>query len=144
MVDFNLEVDNILKIVEEAQTRNYPDHVLRFDLNRYLQHVYKTTEEQFNEELELARQEAEDDVREEAYNDGYNEGQEDSQQEHRDTFIKELAEKIIKLKQYLKDNKLSDKEIQIKITELLLDMDEDGALNYSRTMTEIEEFDVEQ
>ena len=144
MVDFNLEVDNILKIVEEAKTRNYPDHVLRFDLNRYLQHVYKTTEEQFNEELELARQEAEDDVREEVYNDGYNEGQEDSQQEHRDTFIKELAEKIIKLKQYLKDNKLSDKEIQIKITELLLDMDEDGALNYSRTMTEIEEFDVEQ
>ena len=47
----NYNVDELIKIFDEAKLRKYPDHVLKYDLNNYLSTVEK-----------------------ESYDDGYNAG----------------------------------------------------------------------
>lgn len=124
-------VDQILKIIEEAKTRNYPEHVMKYDLNNFLIQLYKSQEEEFEKELEWAIENAEEETRDECYSEAYDEGKEDGISEARDKFIEVLANKMIELKSNIQCNVLQGKDLQIALTELVLEMDEDSILSSS-------------
>lgn len=143
MVNYSGCIDRIFEILQEARTRNYPEHVLRYDLNNYLKDVYETSEKEFNEQLEWAIEEAREDERECSYQEGYDEGCSDSKEEHRDGFIEELADRIIEFKAWLCNTDPTKHEIQLKITELLVEMDDNCCIDHTARELKLNEFDIE-
>lgn len=124
MVSFYENVDIILDIIEEAKNRNYPTQVLKYDLNKFLKQLYKESEETHDEELKWERDDAYDEGQEDGYSDGYSSGIEDGKDEAYALLVEKLADKIINLKQWLLDENPTKKDIQLKMTELLVEMDE--------------------
>lgn len=104
MVDFSNCVDRIFEIIKESKDRNYPEFVLRHDLNTYLQQLYKSSPDEINEAYEDGKRCAEEDFYDDGREEGYSEGFEDGKayviekvkayinkvEEDMDSFIEEL------------------------------------------------------
>ena len=129
--NFTGSVDQILEIIEEAKTRNYPEHVMKYDLNNFLIQLYRSQEEDFEKELKWAVESAEEETRDDCYSEAYDEGKEEGISEAREKFIEVLADKMIELKSNIQCNVLQGKDLQIALTELVLEMDEDSMLSSS-------------
>ena len=129
---------------EEAIPKNYPDFIMKMDLNKKLNLFTKYLEDWYNESLQDS---------DASYDDGYEEGKEEGYDDGRCDGIKEgksdgkkeftllLADKLIDFKQWLNDSDPSKKEIQIKLTELLLELDEDCNLSYTNRENKLKEID---
>ena len=129
---------------EEAIPKNYPDFIVKMDLNKKLNLFTKYLEDWYNESLQDSDASYDDgyeEGKEEGYDDGRYDGVEEGKSEGKKEFTLLLADKLIDFKQWLTDNDPSKKEIQIKLTELLLDLDEDCNLSYTNRETKLKEID---
>lgn len=140
-VDFSGSVEYILRIIEEATTRNYPNHVLKYDLNKFLHELYKDQEDDFQEELKWAVESAEEEARDNCYEDAFDEGKDEGKYEGYTEFIHKLALKIIELKTKLRDEHLSIKDIQSSLTELLMELDDNDELSNTKFDAKLNELD---
>ena len=143
MVSFDGCVDIILDIIKEAKDRKYPDHVLKYDLSRYLKSLYEDQESLHDNDLEWARDEAYDEGKEDGYSDGYDDGVSDGKAEFKEAIMGKLADEVIKLKEFIRDTSCTKKEIQLKITEMLVELDEDEVWCYLGKGKTIEEIDAQ-
>ena len=129
---------------EEAIPKNYPDFIVKMDLNKKLNLFTKYLEDWYNESLQDSDASYDDgyeEGKEEGYDDGLYAGIEEGKSEGKKEFTLLLADKLIDFKQYLTDNDPSKKEIQIKLTELLLELDVDCNLSYTNRETKLKEID---
>lgn len=129
---------------EEAIPKNYFDFIIKMDLDKKLSLHTKYLEDWYNESLQDANasyDDGYDEGKEEGYEDGHYDGVAEGKEEGKKEFILLLADKLIELKQWLTDTDPSKKEIQIKLTELLLDLDEDNNLGYTSKAIKLEEID---
>ena len=113
---------------EEALPRNYSDYIIKQDLGKLAYTYLKTVADYYQDELDSAsldRDDAYDEGKEDGYNDGYYDGEHDGKRESREDFIRELAARVLNLKQWLLDNSPGEKEIQTKLSELLVKMNTD-------------------
>lgn len=127
MFKYDTQIDDLLKIIREAETRNYSELVLKSDLDKFiynLVHKYENSYEELYDDLnERIRDEVEDEVREDAYNDGYSEGETEGKREAREEFIELVANKMIELKSKIRDQKLTGYDLQLALTEFVIDID---------------------
>ena len=129
---------------EEAIPKNYPDFIIKMDLNKKLNLFTKYLEDWYNESLQDSDASYDDgyeEGKEEGYDDGLYAGVEEGKSEGKKEFTLLLADKLIGFKQWLANNNPSKKEIQIKLTELLLELDEDCNLPYTNRENELKEID---
>lgn len=133
--------DRVLEIVEEAKKRNYPEFILKYDLNNYITSVLKEEESYYDKELEWARDDSYDEGKEDGYQDGYDDGVEAGKDDLRDEIMKKLADEVIKLKEFIRDNSCTREEIQLKITEMLVAVDDYEILPYTHKYCKVEEID---
>lgn len=133
--------DRFLEIVEEAKRRNYPEFILKYDLNNYITFVLKEEESYYDKELEWARDDSYDEGKEDGYQDGYDDGVEAGKDDLRYEIMKKLADEVIKLKEFIRDNSCTMEEIQLKITEMLVAVDDYEILPHTYKYCSIEEID---
>lgn len=133
--------DRVLEIVEEAKKRNYSEFTLKHDLNNYITSVLKEEESYYDKELEWARDDSYDEGKEDGYQDGYDDGVEAGKDDLRDEIMKKLADEVIKLKEFIRDNSCTREEIQLKITEMLIAVDDYEILPYTHKYCRVEEID---
>lgn len=133
--------DRVLEIIEEAKKRNYPEFILKYDLNNYITSVLKEEESYYDKELEWARDDSYDEGKEDGYQDGYDDGVEAGKDDLRDEIMKKLADEVIKLKEFIRDNSCTREEIQLKITEMLVAVDDYEILPYTHKYCRVEEID---
>lgn len=129
---------------EEAIPRNYPDFIIKMDLSKKSNLFTKYLEDWYNESLQDSDASYDDgyeDGKEEGYDDGRYDGVEEGKTEGKKELTLLLADKMIEFKQWLTDNDPNKKEIQIKLTELLLELDEDCNLPYTNRETKLKEID---
>lgn len=124
-------VEDIKNTFKEAETRNYSEYILNYDLekvlNNYYRYYLKCVNESYNDGYDCGYEEAKDECFSDAYDDGYEEGKSDM----REKFIRMLATYVLTLKNNIRENPtLSHKKIQTMITEMLLAMDEEEYLDY--------------
>ena len=145
MLERNEFCEELIKYFkEEAIPKNYPDFIIKMDLNKKLNLFTKDLENWYNESLqdiEASYDNGYEEGKEEGYDDGRYDGIEEGKSEGKKEFILLLADKLIDFKQWLADNDPSKKEIQIKVTELLLELDEDCNLTYTNKETKLKEID---
>ena len=140
--EFSEEIIKYFK--EEAIPKNYSDLIIKIDLDKKLSLHTKYLEDWYNESLQDANTSYDDgyeEGKEEGYDDGIYAGIEEGKAESKKEFILKLADKLIVFKSWLTDSDPSKKEIQIKLTELLLELDEDDNLCYTNKYTKLEEID---
>ena len=132
MLKYNNEIDDLLKIIKEAQDRNYPEFVLKNDLNKFLYnlvHEYECSYDEIYEDVtKEIKDELEEEIREDAYNDGYSEGEDDAKRQTKADFIEKLGNEMISLKMKIRNEELSGHELQMALTELVIKMDEEDDL----------------
>lgn len=133
--------DRVLEIVEEAKRRNYPEFILKYDLNNYITSILKEEESYYDKELEWAKDNSYDEGKEDGYQDGYDDGVEAGKDDLRDEIMKKLADEVIKLKEFIRDNSCTREEIQLKITEMLVAVDDYEILPNTCKYCNIEEID---
>ena len=133
--------DRFLEIVEEAKRRNYPEFILKYDLNNYITFVLKGEESYYDKELEWARDDSYNEGKEDGYQDGYDDGVEAGKDDLRYDIMKKLADEVIKLKEFIRDNSCTIEEIQLKITEMLVTVDDYEILPNTYKYCKIEEID---
>lgn len=129
---------------EEAIPKNYSDLIIKMDLNKKLSLHTKYLEDWYNESLQDSNASYDDgyeEGKEEGYDDGLYAGVEEGKYEGKKELTFLLADKLIQFKQWLNDTDYSKKEIQIKLTELLLDLDEDNNLDYTDKDIKLREID---
>ena len=129
---------------EEAIPKNYSDFIIKMDLNKKLSLHTKYLEDWYNESLQDSNASYDDgyeEGKEEGYDDGLYAGVEEGKYEGKKELTFLLADKLIQFKQWLNDTDPSKKEIQIKLTELLLDLDEDNNLDYTDKDIKLREID---
>lgn len=140
--EFSEEIIRYFK--EEAIPKNYSELIIKMDLNKKLSLHTKYLEDWYNESLQDANasyDDGYDEGKEEGYDDGMYAGIEEGKAEGKKEFILKLADKLIAFKYWLTNSDPSRKEIQIKLTELLLELDEDDSLCYTNKYTKLEEID---
>lgn len=81
--------------------------------------------------MKWAVESAEEETRDECYSEAYEEGKDEGISEAREKFILTLADKVIELKSNIQCDVLRGKDLQIALTELVIQMDEDDVLSYS-------------
>ena len=133
--------DRVLEIIEEAKKRNYPEFILKYDLNNYITSVLKEEESYYDKELEWARDDSYDEGKEDGYQDGYDDGVEAGKDDLRDEIMRKLADEVIKLKEFIRDNSCTREEIQLKITEMLVAVDDYEILPHTCKYCRVEEID---
>lgn len=126
---------------EEAIPKNYSELIIKMDLNKKLSLHTKYLEDWYNESSNASYDDGYEEGKEEGYDDGLYAGVEEGKCEGKKEFTLLLADKLIEFKQWLTDTDPSKKEIQIKLTELLLDLDEDNNLDYTNRETKLKEID---
>ena len=138
-------VADIKKMFKEAQDKNYPEFILDHDLKNCLYNFKKNISSHYDEELKWVEDDSYESGKEEGFEEGHEEGYNEGKDEASDTFIKSLADHIIKLKYKIRDNpNLTHKEIQSLITELLVKMDDNEIIPYTEREYIIEEIDKER
>ena len=129
---------------EEAIPKNYPDFIIKIDLNKKLSLHTKYLEDWYNESLrdiEFSYDNGYEEGKDVGYDDGRYDGVEEGKCEGKKEFTLLLADKLIDFKQWLNNSNPSKKEIQIKLTELLLELDEDDNLLYTDKDDRLKEID---
>ena len=129
---------------EEAIPKNYSDLIIKMDLDKKISSHTKYLEDWYNESLEDCNSSYDngyDEGKEEGYEDGHYDGIKEGKEEGKKEFILLLADKLINLKNWLTNTDPSRKEIQIKLTELLLELDEDDNLAYTDMDIKLKEID---
>lgn len=136
MIRNSSKIDEILSVITEAKNRNYPDFVLRADLDRVIQSIrdeYKEYEYTDND-IEWARDEAFDDGREEGYSEGYEDAEKEAGRDTKNQIVNYMAEEITKWKEtWLEVTPESDlvhiNQVKEKLNELIINIDE-GCYKY--------------
>ena len=126
---------------EEAIPKNYSDPIIKMDLDKKLYLFTKDLRDWYNESLQDSNASYDDgyeDGKEEGYEDGHRDGFVEGKQEAKEEFIAELAARIIGLKQWLLDTDPNKKDIQIKLTELLIKMDDEDNFNADYKLSDID------
>lgn len=136
-------IDEILSKINEAKCRDYPEFVLRYDLDNilrnYLNYYVKDEQQAYDDGYDAGYSEAKDEEYQEAYDDGYNEAENEIKSE----FIQLLARKVIQLKSKIKNCEFAlQDELQLALTTLIIDMDENNNLD-SDLDDELAKFDNE-
>ena len=129
---------------EEAIPKNYSDFIIKMDLDKKLSLHTKYLEDWYNESLQdsdASYDDGYDEGKEEGYEDGHYDGIAEGKEEGKKEFTLLLADKLIEFKQWLTDTNPSKKEIQIKLTELLLELDDDCNLSYTNKENKLKEID---
>ena len=132
MVCFSGTVDMILDIIEEAKNRGYSELVLKQDLNNFINRFYKEQSLEYDEELRWASEDSYDEGKEDGYSEGHSDGYDEGKEETKEELINQFANAVIELKEFIRNNSLSQNELQLKITEMLLKLDDDNNIHYSK------------
>ena len=123
--DFSEELITYFR--EEALPKNYPDFLIRQDLTKLTYNYLKAVETYYQDELESTSTSYDDgyeEGKEEGYEDGHYDGEREGRHEAKEEFIRELAARILRLKKHILDNDIEKKELQLKLTELLIKMND--------------------
>lgn len=126
------DVEKILSIVEEAKIRNYPEHVLRYDLDNYVSEILHRYDhyEYTQQDIDNANDESYDEGKEDGYSEGYDDGEKSGKAEGFHNCLERLASFIQYFKLEYGDNEqFNSKEIRTKLIELLCELDEDAEIN---------------
>lgn len=134
-------VEKIISIFEEAKTRKYPEFVLKYDLRRAVDELVHDIASEYENDYQDGYDSGYEEAKEECFDDGFDEGKEEGISEARKQFIEVLAAKIIKLKSDIQCNVPVGKDLQIALTELVIDMDEDDVLSYTDKEFVLRDFD---
>lgn len=137
-VDF---VEKILSIVEEARIRKYSEFILKYDLRKAVDDLAHDIASDYSNDYQNGYDSGYEEAKEECFDSGYDEGKSEGISEARKQFIEVLADKIIKLKSDIQCNTLVGKDLQIALTELVVDMDEDDYLSYTDKEFALRDFD---
>ena len=140
--EFSEEIIRYFK--EEAIPKNYSELIIKMDLDKKLSLHTKYLEDWYDESLRDADTSYDDgyeEGKEEGYDDGKYDGIEEGKCEGKKELILLLADKLIEFKSWLTNTDPSKKEIQIKLTELLLELDEDDNLSYTDKDDRLKEID---
>ena len=140
--EFSEEIIRYFK--EEAIPKNYSELIIKMDLDKKLSLHTKYLEDWYDESLQDADTSYDDgyeEGKEEGYDDGKYDGIEEGKCEGKKELILLLADKLIEFKSWLTNTDPSKKEIQIKLTELLLELDEDDNLSYTDKDDRLKEID---
>ena len=126
------DAEKILSIIEEAETRNYPEHVLRYDLDNYVSEIlYRYDDYEYTQQdIDNANDESYDEGKEDGYSEGYDDGEKSGKAEGFHSCLERLASFIQYFKLEHGDNEqFNSKEIRTKLIELLCELDEDAEIN---------------
>ena len=93
------------------------------------------------EDLEYERESSYDEGREDGYQDGYDDGVEAGKDDLKNDLIRKLADEVIKLKEDIRDHSYNQGEIQLKLTEMLVKVDDYEVLPYTNKNFKLEEID---
>lgn len=129
---------------EEAIPKNYSTLIMEMDLGKKLALHTKYLEDWYNESLrdsDASYDDGYEEGKEEGYSDGYSDGESAGKEEGKKEFILLLADKLINFKQWLMDHDPSKKEIQIKISEILIEMDDNNEILYTPKEIKLKEID---